>query len=416
MNPRILKPRPMLAALLSLGLLAPAAAPAEAGFLKDVLGRGRDRNAAPAAEPAGEAKEAPKAAPEAPARPAKPSAAKKAVKAPAGPAVEHRTEKIELPDRAVTVHVVEFDPASAELRADVVLSADRFGSLKKLSTIAKEKGAVAAVNGAFFNFKSRHPVGYLILDGKPVQAPLALKERTTFGIMKDGTPMIGRPKFRRRIKPEREYFSVIDGINKPCGNFEIVIFNYEYGDKAEVPEGGRGFALDENGKVVSLHEGGPAPIPADGGLLVVGQRYMKNFQKTVAGDTIQLTQTLMFPWENIDSGFGSIVLLLEDGKDAFDPKFENIPSYLMGRAARTAVGITAEGRMILLATNGKGDSASGLTFQETGRALKDLGCVSGVALDGGGSTTMWYEGKVVNDLHGAEERAVANAVVIVPRD
>jgi hypothetical protein len=81
--------------------------------------------------------------------------------------------------------------------------------------------------------------------------------------------------------------------------------------------------------------------PGDGGLLVVGTRYMKNFLKTTAGDTIQLTQSLMFPWENIDSGFGSVCSILDKGHDSFDPKLENIPSYLMGRAARTAVGITA---------------------------------------------------------------------------
>lgn len=408
---RILKPRPLLAALVSLGLFSGTPAPAEAGFLKDVLGRGRDR-----APEAREERTAPAPVRETPAAPKAAAKAKPAERRTVARGIAHREVGIELPDRTVPVQVIEFDPASAELRADIVLAADRFGSLKKLSTIAREKGAVAAINGAFFNFKSRHPVGYLILDGKPVQAPLALKERTTFGIMRDGTAMIGRPKFRRRIKPEREYFSVIDGINKPCGNFEIVLFNYEYGDRAEVPEGGRGFALDETGRVASLHEAGPARIPEDGGLLVVGARYMKNFQKTVAGDMIQLTQTLMFPWETIDSGFGSIVSLLEEGRDSFDPKLENIPGYLMGRAARTAVGITAEGRMVLLATNGKGDSAHGLTFQETGRAMRDLGCVSAVALDGGGSTTMWYEGKIVNDLRGAEERAVANALVIVPRD
>lgn len=90
------------------------------------------------------------------------------------------------------------------------------------------------------------------------------------------------------------------------------------------------------------------------------------------------------------------------------------------RQPRTAVGATADGKVILLVCDGRNMRGSaGFTLAELADKLIGLGAVDAINLDGGGSSTMvGSEGKVLNrpsDTGSAEaivERKVSTAVVI----
>ena len=80
------------------------------------------------------------------------------------------------------------------------------------------------------------------------------------------------------------------------------------------------------------------------------------------------------------------------------------------RADRTAVGYTAEGKVILCIVDGRISSAQGATTLEMAAVMKGLGCVGAINLDGGGSTGMWVSGKGhINDLTGGN-RAVMTTI------
>lgn len=68
------------------------------------------------------------------------------------------------------------------------------------------------------------------------------------------------------------------------------------------------------------------------------------------------------------------------------------------RHPRTAICRTYGGHTLLIAADGRHDGeAEGLTLNELARFMLDLGCMDGINLDGGGSTTMWTAAKgVVN--------------------
>lgn len=55
---------------------------------------------------------------------------------------------------------------------------------------------------------------------------------------------------------------------------------------------------------------------------------------------------------------------------------------------RTAIGLTAEGKVVLFICDGRVDESRGASLPELGRIMKGLGCVSAMNLDGGGSTGM----------------------------
>lgn len=78
-----------------------------------------------------------------------------------------------------------------------------------------------------------------------------------------------------------------------------------------------------------------------------------------------------------------------------------------GRAQRTFIGTNGKpGHLLLCVSNGRysdGKSA-GLTYKEMGQLMKEYGCTFGVPLDGGGSSTMVFKGKVLNQLADGKER------------
>jgi hypothetical protein len=87
---------------------------------------------------------------------------------------------------------------------------------------------------------------------------------------------------------------------------------------------------------------------------------------------------------------------------------------LRGRDPRTAIGQRADGGIVLLAVDGRQPGwSAGISNWDLANTLITYGCVTGFALDSGGSTTVAFDGKVLNrpsDPSG--ERPVAESVVI----
>ncbi len=86
------------------------------------------------------------------------------------------------------------------------------------------------------------------------------------------------------------------------------------------------------------------------------------------------------------------------------------------RAQRTAIGVKADGSYVFFVSSGRnynsGDGA-GLTISEVGDAMIELGCVSAVNLDGGGSSTLNLNG---TNKYVSENRAVGSVMMIVSRN
>ena len=76
--------------------------------------------------------------------------------------------------------------------------------------------------------------------------------------------------------------------------------------------------------------------------------------------------------------------LVKDGKMAVNKS----SSYYSSRASRTAIGITAEGKVVMMVLDGRQEPFSaGGSMEEIAQIMLDAGCVHAVNLDGGGSTT-----------------------------
>lgn len=55
----------------------------------------------------------------------------------------------------------------------------------------------------------------------------------------------------------------------------------------------------------------------------------------------------------------------------------------------------------------------GMTYPELASLMKRLGCAYAMNLDGGGSSTLWLDGHIMNSPSDGRERRVANSLIVV---
>jgi hypothetical protein len=95
-------------------------------------------------------------------------------------------------------------------------------------------------------------------------------------------------------------------------------------------------------------------------------------------------------WGEYRFGLRGGVMLIRDGKVCPDPKAQRFRDRrIWGRAARTAIGTTKSGKLVMVATR------SAVTLSELGKAMASRGVSDGISLDGGGSTALFYQGSLV---------------------
>ena len=107
-------------------------------------------------------------------------------------------------------------------------------------------------------------------------------------------------------------------------------------------------------------------------------------------------------------------LIVENGRPVFRALEQFTSNQLSLRHPRTAVGQRADGRIVLVAVDGRQPGYStGMTNFELAQTMVRLGAVTASALDSGGSTTMAFDGELLNrpsDPRG--ERLVADGLFV----
>ena len=108
-------------------------------------------------------------------------------------------------------------------------------------------------------------------------------------------------------------------------------------------------------------------------------------------------------------------LLLEGGKYADMSRCSE--SLVMTKHPRSAIATTKDGRILLIAVDGRAEGhAVGMSLQELAHFIKVLGGRTALNLDGGGSTTLYINGEILNhpsDNHTFDhqgERSIPNII------
>jgi hypothetical protein len=172
------------------------------------------------------------------------------------------------------------------------------------------------------------------------------------------------------------------------------------------------------GTVTFQRTGGGTAIPAGGAVLLSrGSQVSKLQQEAPAGAPVATRLILSPDWlaSGVTDALGGGPLIVRNGKAVWTAGEDFLPSQLGPRNPRTAVGQRRDGKIILLAVDGRRRGSSvGMTNWELAQAMVRLGAVTASALDAGGSTTMAFDGKLLNrpsDPGG--ERPVAETLAVL---
>lgn len=89
-------------------------------------------------------------------------------------------------------------------------------------------------------------------------------------------------------------------------------------------------------------------------------------------------------------------------------------SHIKGAHPRTAFGMVEPYHYFFVVVDGRaGDYSKGMTLDEIGWLMKDLGCTVAYNLDGGGSSTMVFMGDLINRPEGErDERNIDSGIII----
>ena len=343
----------------------------------------------------------------------------------------------------VTAHVLKVDlnkadvsPALARKDKPNVLQSfvSLFGAWKaqsddshfyraRVSTIAEEQQAVAAVNGTYFAYTGR-PLGSLLIDKELVSTPVY--DRTALIIDDDHKTYIDTVLVDC-------YFISVNGVKYPIGGVNqgrdqdaTVLYTPAWGEQTGTA--GDGVELIVSGSVVKEIKPGNSAIPPDGYVISLSGAAVPSVGDNVkVGDKIDL-HIKVVPYATSPATIRHMISggprLVKEGVVYVSKNEEKFKSDIAtGRAARTAVGITRDNKLLLVTVDGlprdkslRDDRSSiGVTLEELAELMINLGAVEAMNLDGGGSTTMWIDGKVVNKPAAGYEQYVSNALVIAPR-
>lgn len=105
--------------------------------------------------------------------------------------------------------------------------------------------------------------------------------------------------------------------------------------------------------------------------------------------------------------------LVEDGEITVDTNSEVGQS--MASNPRTAIGIIDENHYIIVVSDGRTSESEGLSLYQLAEVMKSYGVKTAYNLDGGGSSTLYFNGQVINKptTNGTiSERAVSDIVYI----
>jgi hypothetical protein len=284
------------------------------------------------------------------------------------------------------------------------------------------EATVAGVNGDLFSFSDGHPTGALIRGGVLDSAPVGF--RSSIGIDTDGVLHVERVQLAGTWQGSGQ--RRILGINEPPRAGRTTLYTPAWGARTPAEDGGAQAILRSfppsapntplASTVAEYVSGGNQPIPPDGAVLVArGAQagFLAAEAPVGAGMTIRLTLTP--PWTNVPEALGGGPIIVREGKPVFRSLESFTTAQLTPREPRAGVGQTADGRILLVAVDGRQPGySSGLTNFELALTMMRLGCVTASALDSGGSTTMAFDGKLLNrpsDRGG--ERAVAEALTLL---
>ena len=302
------------------------------------------------------------------------------------------------------------------------------------------KNVVSGVNGDWYVLSTGATVGLLVTDGV-IRATPYYKNAWAIGFNADGTSFIGQPTLTTTVTFGGQTYNLSGAINKvrkvtasdTTGG--LTLLTSDFASKTQntaagvdvilspVDDGTGAYATQPTiGKQVQytveqvLESTGSIAIPEGKAVLTMNgadkAEILAKLRALQPGDTVTLSVTSTDArWNNVDQAIGGTYHIVSNGQAV-----SGLPTE---RTAWTAVGVKADGTVILYTLDGKQNGYSvGCTLSQVAQRLIELGCVEALSMDGGGSTTIgatYPDGEgmqIVNRPSDGSQRANSTAIFL----
>ena len=312
---------------------------------------------------------------------------------------------------------------------DTVLANDRLPGFERTSSMALRSDALVAINGDYARPSGR-PVFTFASDGHIAQTPL--KWGRNFAVDQAETlTYVGPPNVTGwATETDSGATYPVERVNQGAPEVnEIARFTPAGGREERAPEdaclarmfpqeGARfassGVGVEANHRVDRVKCGGRSLRPQGGSILAapLDGDYAIGLGGLVPGESMTLGWSL--GWPQVLDTIGGNPTLVADGQ-VIDNNVDGTGSFF-ARHPRTGVGTTPDGKVLLVVVDGRQPGYSvGMTLEEFAELFVSLGADRALNLDGGGSTTMVINGRIVNrpSDENRAERPVSSALVLL---
>lgn len=306
------------------------------------------------------------------------------------------------------VRLLEVDVKSPKVQLKPVLAHDSVFGFESLSSMAGRNKAYAGVNGGFF-YEYGQPSGMVVIDGEIItnstgRFPVYLYDNGKASL-EEISPRLWLTFDGKRVD--------VEDINILGNSKKTVLYTNAYGPDNRLKADNISVVI-HNGVVTAVSRtSGKTGIPQPGMVLTFFEPAGINLKES----NIQVGAKVQFYCDRSFSsgaqGYECGSWLIKDGQ-VVAGEWDEWVGTMSNQDPRTAIGIKKNGNVVLITIDGRQPGYSeGMTGRELGGYLLSLGVVDAAMLDGGASTAMIKEGRLVNrPSFRGEERILGGALLI----
>ena len=296
-----------------------------------------------------------------------------------------------------------------------IIARDKIRGVSTVSQISSTYNDIAMVNGGYFSWTG-NLIGLTKINGVIVSNDYF--NRSAVGIADDGTVIFGRVRYEGKIIYRGAEIPV--NVNSERGADSAVVYNEFFGASTGTNNFGTEIEI-QNGVITNIFNGKGNNFILKGAKIISAHgKAAEIFSDAQIGDEINFVEEIISDdgdFNSVPNILGAGPRLVANGQIFVTADAEEFPADIkVGRAPRSAVGVTKWGDYILAVVDGRQAQSRGCTLQEWAEILLNkFGAVDAINLDGGGSSALVVKDKLVNSPSDGAERSVGSVLAILPK-
>jgi len=161
--------------------------------------------------------------------------------------------------------------------------------------------------------------------------------------------------------------------------------------------------------IAGVNRDGNTKLTPETTVLSIGPELAVTLPNPRPGAEMELRLETTPDMSGVVTAIGGGPVLLEDGTPrAWEPPLPRHP--------RTVLGWNDDQFFLVVVDGRQAGLSAGMTYPELAALMQRLGCTHAMNLDGGGSSTLWLGGRIMNNPSDGRERRVANSLIVISRE